>query len=638
MADYVPPVGLVTFQLESGYSPPVGLVSFGLGGASNDRTLSIAAHTGGAHAAIRIRGTSRVAIAARTGGARAHAAVAYNLNLLSAVHAVTSDSWGDAPLKVSSATAMWREAPQRLGSTIARFDAADLRIGATVERWRQSPLLTGFGIDHWQEAVLRVSDTADTWRNAPRLTHSVADRWRDLERQTHVAAGVWVMTLPRLALSRRDSWQQATPQSNTLVDTFSDALLLVKGWIERWQQLGYPANARNPGPPIPVPQAGYVPPVGLVRFELRCPVPTPPVGLVTFRLDPTPCPAIPLVSIPILETYRVLNSCSLVRLPDRTPLPVASISAEVDVDSWCWSLTATVIGSAGWDLLAPQAPGFLPVEVEAMINGWAWKFLLDDPNLSRAFNRHSLSLTGRSRSAWLTEPFLRATSGVESNPRTAQQLAEQALDNLGWTLDWQLPAGWLVPSGLYSWSGTPIDQLSSLVKPVDGCLYTDPAASILTAYLRYPTAAWLWDGQTADIGIPEAAVVSLERAPDNKPSLNGCYVSGTIAGYTAWVKIAGTDGALVPVEPVVDPLLCHVDALRARGIAILSAAGPGHNLTAELLLTPEGGSGPGLLRPGLLAEIAGVRGMVRSVKVSAEWVEGEGLKVRQTVGIERREV
>ncbi len=635
MADYVPPVGLATFQLNSSYSPPVGLVSFVLGGASNDRTLSISARTGGAHAAIRIRGgASRVAIAARTSGARAHAVVAYDPNLLSAVHAVTSDSWGDAPLKVSSTTATWREAPQRMRGTVARFDAADLRIGAAAERWQQSPLLTGFGVDRWQEVVLRVSDTSDAWRNAPRLAHSAADRWRDLERQTHVAAGAWVMTLPRLALSRRDGWQQATPQSATLVDTFSDALLLVKSLVDRWRQLGYPTNARNPGPPIPIPQTGYVPPVGLVRFYLRCP--TPPVGLVTFRLSPTPCPEIPLFSIPILETYRVLNSCSLVRLPDRTPLPVTSLSIETDVDSWCWSLTAALAGPAGWDLLAPQAPGFLPVEVEAMINGWTWQFLLDEPNLSRAFNRHSLLLKGRSRSAWLTEPFLRATSGVESNPRTAQQLAEQALDNLGWTLDWQLPVDWLIPGGLYSWNGTPIDQLIALAKPVDGCLYTDPAASILTAYLRYPTAAWLWDGQTADIGIPEAAVVSLEQAPDNKPELNGCYVSGTIAGYTAWVKIAGTDGALVPAEPVADPLLCHADALRARGIAILSASGPGTNLTAELLLTPEGGSGPGLLRPGLLAEIAGVRGMVRSVKVSAGW--SNGLTVRQAIGIERREV
>jgi len=79
-----------------------------------------------------------------------------------------------------------------------------------------------------------------------------------------------------------------------------------------------------------------------------------------------------------------------------------------------------------------------------------------------------------------------------------------------------------------------------------------------------------------------------------------------------------------------------VDALRARGVAVLSAAGPGHGLDAVLLLTPEGGTGPGLLRPGLLAEIAGVRGMVRSVRVTAFW--SAGLRVRQAVGIERKEV
>jgi hypothetical protein len=325
-----------------------------------------------------------------------------------------------------------------------------------------------------------------------------------------------------------------------------------------------------------------------------------------------------------------------VRLPDRTPLPVTSLSIETDVDSWCWSLTATLAGPDGWTLLQPQPPAFLPVEVEATINGHVWRFLLDAPSASRRFNQNRQSLKGRSRSAWLADPFTAPSSGVEANPRTAQQLAEQALDNLGWTLAWELPADWLVPGGLYAWSGTPIDQLIALVKPVDGCLYTDQSAAILTAYPRYPTAAWLWDGQTADVGIPEAAVISLDRAPENRPLLNGCYVSGTLHGNVAWVKIAGTDGAIVPAEPIVDPLLCHVDALRARGIAVLSASGPGHHLDAELLLTPAGGSGPGLLRPGLLAEIAGVRGRVRSVRVSASW--SSGLQVRQQVGIERREV
>ena len=145
-------------------------------------------------------------------------------------------------------------------------------------------------------------------------------------------------------------------------------------------------------------------------------------------------------------------------------------------------------------------------------------------------------------------------------------------------------------------------------------------------------------GKRYDIGIPEAAVVSLERAPDNKPELNGCYVSGTIAGYTAWVKIAGTDGALVPVGSVVDPLLCHVDALRAGDYDPVSrrawtqldggiAVDAGRREQAWTVAAWAAGGNRRGARDGAQRE-----------GQHAEWVEGEGLKVRQTVGIERREV
>lgn len=56
-------------------------------------------------------------------------------------------------------------------------------------------------------------------------------------------------------------------------------------------------------------------------------------------------------------------------------------------------------------------------------------------------------------------------------------------------------------------------------------------------------------------------------------------------------------------------------------------------MDAELLFTPE----VGLVRPGLVVSIAGMKGVSRSVKVSAAW-SGDALKVRQSVGLERREV
>lgn len=635
MADYVPPVGTVNLDLSGAYAPPVGVVDLDLSAAgADDRTLAVAARTGGATGSIRIRPSTRAAIAARTGGARAIAAVAYDPNLLSAVHAIAAEDWRAAdPLPVGPAV-RWREARRLPGAAVDRWATAVGTAGAVAERWRDSARRSGIGLEAWRDAESRSGSGEESWRQGGFVARAGMDAWREGSGLRRGETARWIMTLPRLTPDWRLPWSRGETLPTSRIDRFGDGAFLDRAEIERWRQAGYPGNAPNPGPPPPV-DPPYRPPVGIVDLDLRCPLPVSP-GPVNLNLGRSPCPLWPAVNVPVLKVYRVLNSCSLVRLPDRAPLAVTAMTVETDADSWCWALSATLAGPAGWALLQPQPPAFLPVEVEAAINGHVWRFLLDSPGASRRFNENRQSLKGRSRSAWIADPFTAPSSGVEANPRTAQQLAEQALENLGWTLVWLLPADWLVPAGLYAWNGTPIDRLAGLVKPVDGCLYTDPSAAVITAYPRYPTAAWLWDGQTADVGIPEAAVIALERSPENRPVLNGCYVSGTLHGYTAWVKIAGTDGALTPAEPVVDPLLCHADALRARGIAVLSAAGPGHALSAELLLTAEGGTGPGLLRPGLLAEIAGVRGMVRSVRVSASW--SSGLQVRQQVGIERREV
>lgn len=640
MADYAPPVGIVDLDLTGAYTPPVGIVNLDLTAGSDDRTLVIAARTGGASAAIRVRLSVRATIAARTGGARAIAAIAYDPNLLSAVHAITAEDWREADAAPTGRALAWRDSVRLPGAAVDRWAVgatgrSPLLVGGSPVRWRSSARLIGAGLEAWRDAEARAGSGVESWRQGLFAAGIGIDRWRDADHRARGESVTWIMTLPRLTPEWRAPWSQGALASISRGDRFGDGAFLTVAEIERWQQAGYPANAPNPGPPQPPVDPPYKPPVGIVDLDLRCPLPTSP-GQINLNLGRSPCPLWPAVNVPTLKVYRVLNSCSLVRLPDRAPLAVTSMTVETDADSWCWALSATLAGPDGWTLLQPKPPAFLPVEVEATINGHVWRFLLDSPSASRKFNLHQQSLRGRSRSAWLHDPFTAPSAGVESSPRTAQQLAEQALDNLGWTLVWDLPPDWLVPGGLYSWNGTPIDQLVGLVKPVDGCLYTDPSAAILTAYPRYPTAAWLWDGQTADVGIPEAAVISLDRAPENRPLLNGCYVSGTLHGNVAWVKIAGTDGAIVPAEPIVDPLLCHVDALRARGIAVLSAAGPGHGLDAVLLLTPEGGTGPGLLRPGLLAEIAGVRGMVRSVRVTAFW--SAGLTVRQAVGIERREV
>lgn len=330
------------------------------------------------------------------------------------------------------------------------------------------------------------------------------------------------------------------------------------------------------------------------------------------------------------------NSAYLVRLPDRTPLPVTSMAVETDADSWAWALSATLAGPDAWGLIRPVTPGFLPWEVEAGINGHVWRFVLDAPSLRRVFGQTVVSIRGRSLSAWLADPYTGATQGTAADPRTANQLAEEALDMTGWTLDWGL-VDWLVPGGVLSYDGTPISRLAQIVGAVDGCLYSHPWDRVLYAYPRYPSVAWEWDELTADVAVPESALITWDQEPDHRPLFNAVYVSGTLAGVLAHVVATGTAGDLL-APMVTDPLISDTEAIaaRARGVSVLSGCGPGSTIQADTLLTLASGDGPGLLRPGLLVALAGVKGRVRSTRISAAW--SGTLTVRQSASLERREV
>lgn len=325
------------------------------------------------------------------------------------------------------------------------------------------------------------------------------------------------------------------------------------------------------------------------------------------------------------------NSASLVRWPDLTPLPVTQMTIETDFESWCWALTATLAGADAWALVQPNP---LAREVLATINGQEWLFLLDVPSGNQAFNRDSVTLKGRSRSAWLDTPYTPNASYRNTSAREMQQLGEEALDNSGWTLDWQ-GENWLVPADRWQGLNSPIGRLVRLAQATDDGLYTHPADQIITLQKRWPVPAWALDDALIDLWIPADAVIELARSPVYTPPLNGVYVSGTSHGVLGFVKITGTDGALQPNDPIVHELLCDAEgvAARQRGLNALSNSGPGYVIDAQLPFSPE----IGLVPPGLVVSVADLVGLSRSCRVRA-FVSGSTLIIQQDISLERREV
>lgn len=624
---YTPPIGTADLNLAGTYTPPVGTADLAIGyNPDTARTFAIAGVTAAPTGLIRVQQLNRGIIAGVTAAPSGRLVVAYDPNLLSAVHAVRSTVWQQGePLPQTLREPLQAAPDSRIGSCSPWREALPLN-DSERGAWRDSPAVPWAGQGTWRAAEMRDTDRRPGWRPAPRLENLASNRWQEADPTTVATASRFRAWLPLLAPAANPIWRHGAPVSRHGRDGMRDGRLTIAVDIVGWQQAGYPGNAPNPGPPIPPP---FRPSWG-TTLRIACPLPG-----TALRIGRVPCVLVPETEIAVRRAYMVTNSASLVRWPDLTPLPVTNLSIETDFESWCWGLSATLAGPDAWALVQPNP---LACQVQATINGQVWRFLLDVPSTSRGFNSDRVTLRGRSRSAWLHEPYTPVRDLIQTEAREMQQLGEAALENTGWTLDWQTP-NWLVPAYRYTRWDTPIGALIKLMQTTGDGLYTDPYLQIITTRPRWPVPSWLVDGEVIDLTIPESAVISLNQRPVYKLPYNGVYISGTTHGALALVKIAGTDGALQPPEPVIDELLCDPEgvAARQRGLNVLSDSGAGFEMDAELLFAPGAAPAFPLVPPGRIVRIAGRKGVSRSCRISAAW-SGDGLSVRQSVGLERREV
>ena len=599
---YSPPVGTANLALTGSYSPPTGTANLALGGGdSDDRTLTLAGDA--------LAPTGRLELA-------------YDPNLLSAVHALTGERWQPGTCALAGVGDAYQDSAFIPVAGRDDWTAAGALSGGSREVWQSALSQQGAGRETWQDAARLAGRLPDQWQASVRAEGAGRETWQDARAERSLTMAVYQIPA-RIEHAGRAAWQDGAPLSAIYRETVRAGERLLAVTIEVWQPAGDPGHAHNPPKdPIPLPQ---ITPWG-TALKIACPLPG-----TALRIGRVPCILIAEREVAVRRSYMTVNSASLVRWPDLTPLPCTTMTIETDFESWCWSLSATLAGPDAWALVQPNP---LACEVLATVNGQPWKFLLDVPSTNRAFNRDQVTLKGRSRSAWLHSPYTPSQNFSETNAREMVQLAEAALDNTGWTLDWQLP-NWLVPAGRYNAWNTPIGALIRLAQATDDGLYTDPVLQVITAQPRWPVASWLLDGEVVDVLIPEAAIINLSQAPLYTQPLNGVYVSGESHGALALVKIAGTDGALQPSEPLVNELLCDTAgvAARQRGINALSDSGAGFTMDAETLFNPP--TYP-LVPPGQIVSIAGMKGVSRSVRISAQW--SSGLQVKQSIGLERREV
>lgn len=322
------------------------------------------------------------------------------------------------------------------------------------------------------------------------------------------------------------------------------------------------------------------------------------------------------------------------RLPDLAEIPIYDATVAADEGSYCWTLSAS--GPASLFALLAPVDG-LPVQLRVTMDGIPWVFAVDSISRSGSFGKTGVSISGRSVTALIGAPYLRATARNNALDRTAQQLAEDALESSGVALDWGL-TDWLVPAGAWSHQGTPLDAVQAIAQAAGGYLQSHRSAPTLLTRHPYgqrqgdnPGTPWGWMTGPADVELAPDAIITDGTERKDGADINAVYVSGTTQGVLAQVKRSGTAGDKLAVM-VTEPLITHVDAARQRGLSVLGAAGSKYNVRLDLPVLTGAGQ-PGVLDVGQLVQVNAAqpwRGRVRSVSVNAKRPS-----LRQTVTLER---
>ena len=344
-----------------------------------------------------------------------------------------------------------------------------------------------------------------------------------------------------------------------------------------------------------------------------------------------PSPFVPIT--PTRGLHIIMNAVSLTRVSDGKPLDATSITLTTNFGSWCWGFEATLKSLDSYLAVEPDISG--NKIVRATVNGHDFLIEIDGAGEQEQFGKKSWSVRGRSISAELSRPGAVARSYTETADRNAVQLAEQELENTGWTIDWQT-VDWLVSGGAFSYSDkVKMEAINRIAGAIGAHVQTKRDEKKLIVLPRYNGSPWNWDSATPDLVITESVVRKFGHEWTPGPGYNGIFVTGTSQGVMAKVKRTGSAGdRLAPM--VTDSLITQTAAARERGRVELARSGSWQNITMVLPLFAPPGL-PGLLLPGTLVKVVRPRGTWTGQVVGNRitGIRNNGLSVRQVISVER---
>ncbi|MDX7791550.1 hypothetical protein SJS84_12640 [Aeromonas caviae] len=534
----------------------------------------------------------------------------YDINVFRGPSHQITDDWQQGLLLTDRVTDGWEVAADQPVTVQAAWQEGEEHHRDLGWQTEQSPRCYQIHGADWQEGAPQGTTHGQAMASLPPGHAQVSALWVEASgcSQWHLSGYTHP---PRQDVQWGVPWSSGTALGRWLFDGWHLGDLLPFNWLDGWDEAIWPPPGVSPPPVKPVEPVR--PDKRTLRLAFGRPRGDASLEFVWFGQAH--------IVIPTRRVYLVSNAAQIVRVRDGLDIPATSLSIELDTDSWAWQFTAQIPRIAAAEMTDEE-------EVSIFVNGQQWDCVCDGWQSSQSFARESATLTGRSRTAYLSPTHVLPQAVSEIGAATMAQLAE-ALLPFGWTLDWQAP-DWLVPGGFFSLdSQTPIEAIKYLAEAAGGFVLPHQRDRHLVIKPRYPTVPWQLDGALADVAIPRAIITTLGSDFQPGQAANGIYVSGGHQGINARVLRQGTAGER-QASAITHPLVCDVVAARAQGVVGLAKTMPRRTQTIQLPLSAD----TGLILPGALLAVDGWKGYNRGVRVSAE-LQNKAMTVRQQLSVER---
>lgn len=434
----------------------------------------------------------------------------------------------------------------------------------------------------------------------------------------------------RQHLRTRSAWQCARPWALPAAGPWQGAHAAPVPCAGRWQRAHPPAPGRWQRPAPPTPEPPCFDPARARIVLLRLSDGGAKIVVLCQRQGPGPQEPGAAVVVPVRRVYMVVNHITLQRVDSGAPLHALSFSAALDADSWTWQWSASLHESAG-EHLARQANGD-PPEVLATINGQSLRLVIERVQLNQQFlPQKRFNVSGRGRAAILAAPWAPVLQHGPNAARTAQQLAQEALQingvGIGWAVDWQTE-DWPVPANAWAMQGSYIDALLDIAQAGGAYVQPHPTDATVRILPRYPAPPWDWAGLAPDYQIPTDAAQTLGTEFVDKPKYNRVFVGGTAAGVFGPITRSGTAGEVLAPQ-VTHPLITSPIPQRLRALSVLADTGAQKRVSLAMQVLPA----TGIIPPGKLVRVgsgaAAMLGLVRGVQLQCD-----GPRLRQTLELE----